>query len=79
VCSSDLALSAAFIPLYAQAEKRGTTEDGEAAADFAAASVNLLALILLGITLIGEAVIAACIFGSSGARPDRVQVYLKED
>src|SRR4029078_9019459 len=34
------ALSAAFIPLYAQADKRGTTEDGETARDFAAASVN---------------------------------------
>src|SRR3954470_9513727 len=52
------ALSAAFIPLYAQAEKRGTTEDGEPAREFAAASVNLLALILLGITIVGE----ACIF-----------------
>src|SRR4051812_45346986 len=66
------ALSAAFIPLYAQAEKRGTTEDGEPAREFAAASVNLLALILLGITLIGEAIIAAFILGSSGDRPDRV-------
>src|SRR3954471_11668361 len=52
------ALSAAFIPLYAQARKRGTTETGEAAEEFAAASVNLLTLILLGITVIGEAVIA---------------------
>jgi putative peptidoglycan lipid II flippase len=51
------ALSAAFIPLYAQAEKRGTTESGETASDFAAASVNLLALILIGITIVGEAVI----------------------
>ena len=66
------ALSAAFIPLYAQAEKRGATEDGERADNFAAASVNLLALILLGITLIGEAIIAAFIFGASGERPDRV-------
>src|ERR671912_886810 len=46
------ALSAAFIPLYAQANKRGGTEQGETASDFAAASVNLLALILLGITLV---------------------------
>src|SRR5215207_10369184 len=50
------ALSAAFIPLYAQAYKRGTTEHGETASDFASASVNLLALILIGITLVGEAV-----------------------
>src|SRR3954469_921470 len=66
------ALSAAFIPLYAQAQKRGTTEDGEPAREFAAASVNLLALILLGITLVGEAIIAAFILGASGERPDRV-------
>src|SRR5205085_6090643 len=43
------ALAAAFIPLYAQASKRGVTESGETAGDFAAASVNLLALILGGI------------------------------
>ncbi|MEA2736174.1 MAG: putative peptidoglycan lipid flippase [Humisphaera sp.] len=66
------ALSAAFIPLYAQAEKRGTTADGETARDFAAASVNLLTLILLAITLIGEAIIAAFILTASGDRPDRV-------
>src|SRR3954449_4495177 len=48
------ALSASFIPLYAQAVKRGTTETGERAGDFAASSVNLLALILLGITVVGE-------------------------
>jgi putative peptidoglycan lipid II flippase len=66
------ALSAAFIPLYAQAQKRGTTETGEPAADFAAASVNLLLAILLGITVVGEAVILACVYGTSDARPDRV-------
>jgi putative peptidoglycan lipid II flippase len=66
------ALSASFIPLYAQALKRGTTETGEPAAEFAAASVNLLAMILLGITVVGEAVIAALIFGASGNRPDYV-------
>src|SRR3954470_10180499 len=51
------ALAAAFIPLYAQATKRGTTESGESASDFAAASVNLLAIILAGITLLGEAIL----------------------
>ena len=66
------ALSAAFVPLYAQAEKRGVTEDGQPARDFAAASVNLLALILLSITVIGEAIIAACILTASGDRPDYV-------
>src|SRR5678816_2502077 len=44
------ALSAAFIPLYAQANKRGTTESGESAQDFASASVNLLALIPVSYT-----------------------------
>jgi putative peptidoglycan lipid II flippase len=66
------ALSAAFIPLYAQAEKRGTTPSGESARDFAAASVNLLVLILIGITIIGEAIIAICIFSASPDRPDQL-------
>jgi putative peptidoglycan lipid II flippase len=66
------ALSAAFIPLYAQANKRGTTESGETANDFAAASVNLLALILTSITLVGEAFIAACLFAAPSDRPDRI-------
>jgi putative peptidoglycan lipid II flippase len=66
------ALSAAFIPLYAQAEKRGTTEDGEPAGDFAAASVNLLALILIVITIVGEAIILGFIATASDERPDRV-------
>src|SRR5688500_2564389 len=66
------ALSAAFIPLYAQANKRGTTDSGESAADFASASVNLLVLILLAITLIGEAILAGFIFSASGDRPDHL-------
>src|SRR5438552_5814574 len=48
------ALSAAFIPLYSQAIKH---DHPEKAREFAAASVNLLCLILLGITIVGEAVI----------------------
>ena len=59
------ALSAAFIPLYAQAESAARPRSGETAADFAAASVNLLVLILLGITLIGEAILLTCIFTRS--------------
>jgi putative peptidoglycan lipid II flippase len=66
------ALSAAFIPLYAQANKRGVTESGESAQDFASASVNLLVLILLGITIVGELVIAVCVFAASGNRPDHI-------
>src|SRR5690348_13213529 len=66
------ALSAAFIPLYAQADKRGTTDDGETARDFAAASVNLLALILLAITIVGEAILLTCIKLTAGERLDRV-------
>ena len=66
------ALSAAFIPLYAQANKRGVTEDGQAAGDFAAASVKLLVLILIGITVIGEGIIAAFLLTASGDRPDYV-------
>ena len=50
------ALSAAFIPLYAQAVKHEKAGEGAglSANDFAAASVNLLCAILLAITLIGE-------------------------
>jgi putative peptidoglycan lipid II flippase len=66
------ALSAAFVPLYAQANKRGTTETGESAADFAAAGVNLLTAILVGITVVGEAVLAAAILAAPGDRVDRV-------
>lgn len=45
------ALSAAFIPIYSQSIK---TQDVEEARRFAASSVNLLALMLGAITLIGE-------------------------
>ena len=45
------ALSAAFIPLYAQAIKH---DHVDRANEFAAASINLLCLILLGITVVGE-------------------------
>jgi putative peptidoglycan lipid II flippase len=50
------ALSAAFIPLYAQAVKHEKEGTGGAlsANDFAAASVNLLCGILLAITIVGE-------------------------
>ncbi len=50
------ALSVAFIPLYAQSLKN---ESAEEANRFAAASVNLLTLLLIALTLIGEAVLAA--------------------
>jgi putative peptidoglycan lipid II flippase len=66
------ALSAAFIPLYAQARKRGATETGEPADEFAAASVKLLAGILVVITLAGEAALLAAIFTTSSERADRV-------
>src|SRR5580698_5726216 len=45
------ALSAAFIPLYSQAVKQ---ESAESANTFAAAAVNLLCAILVGITIVGE-------------------------
>src|SRR5687768_7378129 len=56
------ALSAAFIPLYAQAVKREARPDSDApsatpvnsASEFAVASVNLLCVILLGLTIVGE-------------------------
>ena len=48
------ALSQAFIPLYAQAHKRGQTESGDTPERFAAGSVKLLVLILLALTVVGE-------------------------
>lgn len=67
------ALSQAFIPLYAQAIRRGTTEHGGSPAAFAAGSVKLLTLILIGITLVGEAIIGALMFAYDNShRPDRL-------
>lgn len=65
------ALSAAFIPLYAQAVKN---ESREAANDFAASAVNLLILILLSLTVVGEAIIAISLHNTPTARPDRLLV-----
>src|SRR5215212_7329858 len=45
------ALSAAFIPLYAQSIKEGITEESQ---KFASATVNLLILLLTSLTLVGE-------------------------
>ena len=76
------ALSAAFIPLYAQAVKRegeapaesafpfdspkdgsaGASSSQRSAADFAAASVNLLCGILIALTIVGEVVLFALTF-----------------
>ncbi len=67
------ALSQAFIPLYAQANQRGSTETGDDPQTFASASVKLLTLILFGVTILGEAVIWGMIFLLDDvARPDRL-------
>src|SRR5688572_4918695 len=50
------ALSAAFIPLYSQSLKTGSATEANR---FAAASVNLLIVILLTLTLVGELVLFA--------------------
>jgi len=63
------ALSAAFIPLYAQSVKH---ESPEQANRFAAASVNLLVAILLTITLVGEAVLATMLWFTETQRLDRL-------
>lgn len=52
------ALSAAFIPLYSQAIK---TQEADEARKFAAASVNLLIVILATITVLGEAILLGLI------------------
>src|SRR6185436_10000172 len=74
------ALSAAFIPLYAQAVKRETAHGRPAhheeysAREFANASVNLLCFLLIVITLIGEAVLWWMLERgrSSGMAADRI-------
>ncbi len=48
------ALSAAFIPLYSQSLKN---ESPEKANDFAAAAVNLLCAILVGVTIVSELIV----------------------
>src|SRR4051812_21659549 len=61
------ALSAAFIPLYAQAIKQHHEDE---ARHFAAASVNLLCLALLAITIVGEVLLIGAILLWPGLRPD---------
>src|SRR4051812_19036577 len=63
------ALSAAFIPLYSQALKRETEQQAN---DFAAAAVNLLIAILIGLTILGEAIILGLLLIDRDFRPDRV-------
>lgn len=75
------ALSAAFIPLYAQAVK-AEQQAGEATGTrpcaptgsnaFAAASVNLLCMILLALTIAGEAVIGVMVWVDPHMQPDRL-------
>jgi putative peptidoglycan lipid II flippase len=61
------ALSAAFIPLYAEAMKRESAEEANA---FAAAGINLLCLLLLGITLVGELLLGALLLWGDRWFPD---------
>src|SRR5262245_5124239 len=63
------ALSAAFIPLYAQSLKN---EDERRANDFAAASVNLLCVILMTITVVGEIGLGSAILVGRNLWPDLV-------
>src|SRR5439155_21593093 len=72
------ALSAAFIPLYAQALKAEINRDGSylistnsgGANDFAAAAVNLLCAILLAITIVGEIALCSAIYFGAHLWPD---------
>jgi len=61
------ALSAAFVPLYAQAIRN---ESEESANEFAAAGINLLCLVLLAITLVGELAFGAMILVGGRWFPD---------
>jgi putative peptidoglycan lipid II flippase len=61
------ALSAAFIPLYAQSLKKDGADEANA---FAAAGVNMLCAILLALTVIGEVGLgAALLLGGGAMRP----------
>lgn len=75
------ALAAAFIPLYAQAVKKeqGQVEQDasslipiESANAFAAASVNLLCIILVSLTIVGELIIGAMVLLDPNMLPDRL-------
>lgn len=66
------ALSAAFIPLYAQAVRR---HDPATSRAFAAASVRLLLLILLALTVVGELLLWA-VYGWFGREDYRLAVLL---
>src|SRR4051794_28864882 len=61
------ALSAAFIPLYAQSVKHESAQEANA---FAAAGINLLCLVLLAITLLGELALGAMILFGDRLFPD---------
>lgn len=52
------ALSAAFVPLYAQSVKRDQEQGQNESNDFAAAAVNLLAGLLIALTIVGELLLA---------------------
>jgi len=79
------ALSAAFIPLYAQAVKAendpgnspsdNSLKSPQSSSDFATAGVNLLSLILLGITFIGECILGALIFFGGNLFPDLILTF----
>ena len=72
------ALSAAFIPLYAQALKKERDLGSQPCAPidsanaFAAASVNLLCIILLSLTVVGEVILGAMILLDPHMLPDRM-------
>jgi putative peptidoglycan lipid II flippase len=58
------ALSAAFIPMYTKARKDESLDAGQSSNDFAAASIGVLCVILVAVTVIGELVILAlCLAG----------------
>jgi putative peptidoglycan lipid II flippase len=70
------ALSAAFIPLYAQSLKEERRPGAATSAnDFAAASVNLLCSILVALTLLGEAILFFCMRTDPSMRPDRLLMF----
>jgi putative peptidoglycan lipid II flippase len=66
------ALSAAFIPLYAKAVRRSEegTDQGEHHTDLAVATVSLQILILIAVTLVGEAALFGTLWLRGDLRPE---------
>jgi putative peptidoglycan lipid II flippase len=65
----------AFVPPCLRASPSPSCPRAYSSNDFAAASVNLLCAALLVITLVGEGILAFCMWRESSMRPDRMLMF----